>query len=206
MTEPETTAMTPNPNPASPVAAARPGRRALWLLPAAAVLTLAACAPAPRYAVRPAPAVPLPSTQVYFYPLRGQSPAQQDRDRYECYLWARQQTGFDPSATRLAPHQRYEVVAMPPSGSDAAAGAAAGALFGAIASGPGHAGRGAVLGGIAGAVIGGISDAARQEQAEQLEESYAQRDRGYSARVEEQAASYRRAMAACLEGRGYTVR
>ena len=30
------------------------------------------------------------------YPAKGQSPAQQDKDRFECYEWARAQSGFDP--------------------------------------------------------------------------------------------------------------
>lgn len=34
---------------------------------------------------------------VYVYPREGQSPEQQDRDRYECHRWAVDQTGFDPS-------------------------------------------------------------------------------------------------------------
>ena len=29
---------------------------------------------------------------------RGRSPEQQDRDRYDCHLWAVKQSGFDPSA------------------------------------------------------------------------------------------------------------
>ncbi len=193
--------MTTNLTPAAP-------RRAPWrLLAVVAVLALAACAPPPRYVVRPAATAPPPNTQVYFYPTRGQSPAQQDRDRYECYVWAVQQTGFDPSAPQLAPHQRLETVAMPPPAHDAAVGAATGAVIGAIAARPGHTGSGAVVGAIAGAVIGGISDAARQEQAERIQERYvSRREAAYSVRVEQQAASYRRAMAACLEGRGYTVR
>ncbi len=96
---------------------------------------------------------------------------------------------------------------MPPPAHDAAVGAATGAVIGAIAARPGHTGSGAVVGAIAGAVIGGISDAARQEQAERIQERYvSRREAAYSVRVEQQAASYRRAMAACLEGRGYTVR
>src|SRR5258708_40123507 len=34
---------------------------------------------------------------LYVYPTKGQSQAQQDKDRYECHTWAVQQTGFDPS-------------------------------------------------------------------------------------------------------------
>ena len=36
--------------------------------------------------------------QPYIYPSKGQSQEQQERDKFECYNWARQQTGFDPTA------------------------------------------------------------------------------------------------------------
>jgi hypothetical protein len=34
--------------------------------------------------------------EVYVYPKQGQTEAQRERDRYECYLWAVEETGFDP--------------------------------------------------------------------------------------------------------------
>jgi hypothetical protein len=37
------------------------------------------------------------STAPVVYPAKGQTPMQQDRDRYECHDWARSQSGFDPS-------------------------------------------------------------------------------------------------------------
>ena len=172
----------------------------------AAALSLGACAsyqPVVRHAP---PATPPPSTQVYFYPTKGQSPAQQDRDRYECYSWASQQTGFDPSQPQLPPHQRLEVVPQPPIGHDAASGAFTGAVLGAVVSHPGRSGQGAVIGAIAGTILGAASDAARQEHAERLQEGYDRRTSQASAYTEQQASAYRRAMGACLEGRGYTVR
>ncbi|MEZ5400529.1 MAG: DUF6515 family protein [Bryobacteraceae bacterium] len=36
--------------------------------------------------------------QLYAYPREGQSPEQARQDRYECHLWAVDETGFDPSA------------------------------------------------------------------------------------------------------------
>lgn len=164
-----------------------------------AALALGACAPAPT---RPA-ALPPPYVEVYFYPAQGQSTAQQDRDRYECYLWARKQTGFDPSAPQLAPHQRLRVVPEPPPGHDTAAGAVTGAVLGAVVAPPDRSAEGAVVGAITGAMVGAASDAARQKQAEQLQQRY---DRQSAAGVEQQARNYRRALAACLEGRGYRVR
>ena len=38
------------------------------------------------------------SSELFVYPKEGQSDEQRDRDRYECYVWATQQTGFDPTA------------------------------------------------------------------------------------------------------------
>ena len=38
------------------------------------------------------------SGDIFVYPNEGQDDEQRDRDRYECYLWAVEQTGFDPGA------------------------------------------------------------------------------------------------------------
>ncbi len=174
-------------------------------------LALAACASPPtrntmQSSATPAPfPAPRPSTRVYFYPTAGQTAAQQDRDRYECYLWAVKQTGFDPSQPHLAPHQRVEVVPIPPPGSNTAAGAVAGAVIGAAVSHPHKAAEGAIVGAVAGAVIGAASDAARQERAEQVQARYQQENLRHAARSEKQAQDYRRALGACLEGRGYSV-
>lgn len=37
------------------------------------------------------------NSHFYVYPSKGQSQAQQDKDRYECHQWAVKQTGFDPT-------------------------------------------------------------------------------------------------------------
>src|SRR5260370_39489821 len=36
-------------------------------------------------------------SNIFIYPTKNQSEAQQDKDRYECHNWAVKQTGFDPS-------------------------------------------------------------------------------------------------------------
>ena len=57
---------------------------------------LISCSP-PAYNVRSHPASPqLPSVTLYFYPTKGQTKEQQERDRYDCYQWAKKQTGYDP--------------------------------------------------------------------------------------------------------------
>jgi len=186
------------------IAGARPQQNRLRLPALLAALLVVACAPAPTRPVAEPP-LPPPVTEVYFYPNKGQSEAQQDRDRYECYRWARKQTGFDPSAAGLAPHQRVRVIPTAPPGRDTAAGAVTGAILGAVVSPPGRTAGGAVVGAVAGGMVGAASDAARQEQVERVQQRYDRQQAQRMARIEQQASSYRRAMTACLEGRGYTV-
>jgi hypothetical protein len=146
------------------------------------------------------------ATQVYVYPAKNQSAEQLDRDRYECYLWAVTQSGFDPSQPSLAPHQRVEVVAAPAAGADTVAGAIAGAVIGAAVSDPRHTGTGAAVGAVIGGVLGSASDAARAQDARQVQRRMDQREAERLARIEQQSSDYRRALTACLEGRGYTVK
>ena len=144
--------------------------------------------------------------QVYFYPREGQTPEQQDRDRYECYNWAMQQTGFDPSRPSLSPQQHVRVVLVPPAGHDTVALGVTGAMLGALAAGPRNAPGGALIGAALGLITGAVSDSERQESARRMEEAYAASDRARDARPDWKALEYRRAMTACLEGRGYSVR
>lgn len=170
-------------------------------------LMLISCAP-PAYTVRSktTSAPPLPSVTLYFYPTKGQSKSQTDRDRFECYQWAKKQTGYDPSQKQLAPHQRIEVQSATPPGADTAAGAFTGAVIGSMLS-PRHGhGESMVFGAITGAMLGAASEEAKQQHAEQIQQHYDTKDAQRYAQLERQASDYRRAMSACLEGRGYTVR
>jgi hypothetical protein len=81
------------------------------------------------------------------YPMQGQSNEQLSKDRYECHVWAVQQSGFNPStaqATRTAPQSQQQKGQVLRGGMR---GAAAGAAIGAIA---GDAGKGAAIGATAG--------------------------------------------------------
>jgi len=149
--------------------------------------------------------VKLPDTHVYFYPKNNQVPEQQDRDRYECYNWAMEKTGFDPNMS-LPPRQRVMVVPTPPPGHDTAVLGITGAAIGAMAAGHHDAAAGAAVGLIAGAAIGAMSDSARQNQADKIQEAYAKQDQARNAEIERKGYEFRRAMSACLEGRGYTVK
>jgi len=44
----------------------------------------------------PQPSVATPGSELFVYPMKGQSDAEQSTDRYECHAWAANETGFDP--------------------------------------------------------------------------------------------------------------
>jgi hypothetical protein len=168
-----------------------------------ATLGLGACVGPQVIDEYPAREAALPDTRVYVYPAAGQSPAQLERDRYECHVWAVKQTGFDPSSPQVAPHQRVQVLAAPPPGTNVVAGAATGAVLGAVVSGPRDTGAGMLLGALAGAIIGSAADDANAQQV-------AASRRGGNDRPnydqEQQAGNYRRALGACLQGRQYSIK
>jgi hypothetical protein len=169
-----------------------------FAVPVAAAILLAACAtPPPRTYAVPAP----PPQRVFVYPANGQSAEQTDRDRYECHIWAVQQTGVDPSRADASAYERVIVQPANPPGSGTAAGAIGGAILGAIIAGPRNAGAGLVIGGATGAIVGSAADANAQAQAQQTQQQYNQSAAAGRARAD----SYRRAIGACLQGRGYTI-
>ena len=138
---------------------------------------------------------------MFIYPAKGQSQERQDKDRYECHTWAVKQTGFDPSnpqtgAPDAAAQQRYQS-SQPHVLKGAGRGAALGAVGGAIA---GNAGKGAA----AGAAMGGLAGGFRRRD-EKINQAKQQQGSAQSAQ-QTQRVGYQRAMAACLEGRGYTVK
>jgi hypothetical protein len=167
-------------------------------VPVALTVLLAACAtPPPRTVAVSAP----PPQRVFVYPANGQSAEQTDRDRYECHVWAVQQTGVDPSRSDANPYARVIVQPANPPGTGTAVGLIGGAILGSIIAGPRNAGAGLVLGGATGAIIGSASDAQAQAQAQQTQAQINQSQAAGRA----QADSYRRAIGACLQGRGYTI-
>jgi hypothetical protein len=88
------------------------------------------------------------------YPKEGQSEKQQEKDKYECYTWAKKQTGFDPmempKATEPPPPQEAKKGGV---GKGAVRGGLVGLGVGAIA---GDAGKGAAAGAVAGGLFGGM--------------------------------------------------
>ncbi len=133
------------------------------LLVASVSLTACVMRPLPPSRAERAPARPAAprrrrrqsvSTKVFFYPTQGQTEEQQDRDRYDCHVWAVKQTGFDPSQHIAPREERATVVPARPPGETVGAAAVVGAVVGAAIAGPGNMGKGAVVGAMAGTVAG----------------------------------------------------
>ena len=172
------------------------------LLAAASAVAAQDPAPAPQAApaVQPAqpaqPAPPKPATLgLFVYPGSGQDAAKQGQDENECYTWARQQTGIDPTAapTQAAAPEDKKGGAV----KGAAAGAAGGAAIGAIA---GDTGEGAAIGAVAGAAKGRRAQKKANKQAEAQAKQAAQNQ------DVQKKDTFKKAWGACLEGKGYSVK
>jgi hypothetical protein len=173
---------------------------------ALAIAMLSACvvpAPPPARAADALPPPP-PNTDLYVS-VKGQTPDQVDRDRYECYVWATKQTGFDPSAPNVPPHDRLRVVSGPPGpppGAGTAVGAITGAILGAAVAGPRNAGAGLLAGGVLGGAVGAAAEASADQQPQASAVAAERAEiRQYSAQMEQQTTNFRRAASACLDAR-----
>lgn len=137
------------------------------------------------------------SLGIFTYPAQGQSEAQMSKDDYECFSWAKDQSGYDP----MSPP---EPVAQPanngPSGArlrGAARGAAGGAIIGEIADD--DAGKGAAIG----ATLGTMRAGRDQRQAQQQQAAAA--DQAALQDAEQLSAGFKSAYSACMDARGYSV-
>lgn len=139
--------------------------------------------------------------EVFVYPAQGQSAEQTDRDKFECYQWARSNSGFDPAqgtASSSPPPPREEPVGGV--GRGAVRGGLGGLAVGAIA---GDAGKGAAIGAVSGGVVGGLR---RRDQNQRQAQAHAEYQQQQATSQNRMRSDYDRAYSACLEGRGYTVR
>jgi len=135
--------------------------------------------------------------QPIIYPAKGQTAEQQAKDTGECNAWAQQTTGVDPVA--VAQYSSSQPAPTGPQGErvqGAARGAAGGAVIGAIA---GDAGKGAAIGAVTGTMVGG----SRQRRNARAQQGQAQQTQQ---QAQQALATYQRAVAACMEGRGYLLK
>jgi hypothetical protein len=134
---------------------------------------------------------------LYVFPTNNQDQATQEADEAYCYKWAQEQTGVDPLNPTKVEAAQVDRSADGTAIVGAAGGAAAGAAIGAIA---GDAGKGAAIG----AVVGGM----RGRRAKVVGDEMEQQQNNQEAAAQEKAAmdNYKKAFAACMEGKGYTVK
>lgn len=137
------------------------------------------------------------------YPAQKQSPEQQAADEAACMQWAQTQTGInlsgpgaDPTAAGAAAKQQAAEATQGAAVVGAAKGAAAGVAIGAIA---GDAGTGAAIGAVGGAIAGRRAKKQAEAQAQQAGAQQAQ------AQNKAMVDQVKKAVGACLQGRGYTV-
>ena len=128
----------------------------------------------------------------YVYPAKGQSPDKQKKDEGECHTWAVTNSKYDPTNP-----PKQAAAPPPPSGPTPGAGvrgAARGAVVGEVVGG--DASSGAAAGAVA-----ARSQSRRQNAAagQQQQQAAVQQDQAGMAQ-------YQKARAACLEGKGYTVK
>jgi len=129
---------------------------------------------------------------LFVYPKNDQNAEQQQKDEGECYVWAKNQTGFDPTNP---PRVQTASVDTSPDGS-VVRGAARGALLGEVIDD--DAGKGAA----AGALIGGMRRRDRNRNAQQQQDAYEQQQ---AAQIAEMQNNYNRAFKGCMEARDYSV-
>ena len=136
------------------------------------------------------------SAQTMVYPAKGQSADLQKKDEGECHTWAVQQSQYDPANPPPAP----ATTAQPNT-------TATGSTKGAGARG---AARGAVVGEViaddasTGAAVGAA--AARGQSRRQNNAAAQQQTQAATQQSQAGMANYQKARAACLEGRGYTIK
>jgi len=135
------------------------------------------------------------AAQSFVYPAKGQSPQQQQKDEGECHTWAVQQSKYDPAnppKQAAAPNPPTTATGTKPGAG--LRGAARGAVVGEVVADDAR--TGAAAGAVAARAASRRQNAA---QAQQQQQAATQQDQaGLSA--------YQRARAACLEGRGYSIK
>ena len=138
------------------------------------------------------------------YPANGQSEDQMEKDKYQCYSWAKNQSGFDPMktpTTTSAPPKKEEKVWG--AGKTGLAGGAAGAAVGGIASGRKGLVTGGLIGAAGGALIGGARSSNQRDREEKKRQEWERKEANNYMRARNE---YNRAFGACMEGRGYSVK
>lgn len=135
--------------------------------------------------------------EMMIFPAQGQSAEQTEKDKFACYGWAKQQSGFDPMA---APKTSTPAPSQEKKSGGVVRGGLGGAALGAII---GDSSKSAKRGALAGGLIGGVRQSSANKKTEAKTQEWEQRE---TSNYANNRSRYNRAYAACLEGKGYTVK
>jgi hypothetical protein len=139
---------------------------------------------------------PLLADELMIYPKKTQSAEQQEKDKFECYSWAKKESEFDPMAPPMATEAPPQQQA--PRGG-VVRGAARGAAVGAIIGDSDDAKKGAA----AGAAVGGMRRRDQKRKEAQEQQQWEQEQQRIYA---EKRDRYNRAYSVCLEAHDYIVK
>ena len=134
------------------------------------------------------------------FPAKGQSQEQMEKDKFSCYQWARDETGFDPMQVPTASTPPPEQEARQ---GGALKGAAVGAGAGALIKKNGSSSKGAATGALVGGVLGGARQSRQNRQDQQARQEWEQQQ---ASEYAQKRNTYNRAFSACMESKGYTVK
>ena len=139
------------------------------------------------------------SVGLFVYPPDDKTADERGQDDYQCFAWAKDETGFDPMNER----EPEQVVSdgAPAAGSGAQGalrGAARGALLGEVIDD--DAGKGAAIG----AALGGMR--ARRKSSQMAQQQAASENYQNQAGFQQEQGNFKKAMSLCLESRGYAVK
>ena len=130
---------------------------------------------------------------LYVYPQKKQSATQQLTDEQQCYDSAKTQTGYDPNSVGPAPKTKGQENG---NDHDVAKGAARGSVV------SGATGGDAAAGAKRGAIIGGI----RSKHEKKKDDEAKQQTEAKTTAKDKKQDDFKRAISACLDARGYSVR
>jgi hypothetical protein len=142
----------------------------------------------------------IPAQDPIIFPAKGQSQEQTEKDKFSCYQWAKNETGFDPmqtpTASAPAPQQQA-------GRGGALKGAAVGAGAGALIKRDDSRSKGAGTGALIGGALGAVSQSRQNRRDQQAKQQWEQQQANEYA---QKRSAYNRAFAACMEPKGYTVK
>ena len=135
--------------------------------------------------------------ELIIYPKKGQSAQQQEKDKFECYGWAKKSSGFDPMAPPVSS-------SPPPSDQKQTGGTARGVVGGAaLGAIIGDSSKSTKRGAGAGALIGANRQAKQNQNTDKNRQNWEQQQ---ASQYSNARSGYNRAYSACMEGRDYTVK